>query len=368
MTLSQRAVDHERDLFCKMANVGTSRRALDKLQDAYLRSTAVRHVAAHRVGIKRGLAPELVELICQNLNPFVPCNEPINRLKIAKPEGGFRTVNDFGPFRRALDMIQARLLEARFTPHPNLYSIRGRGQPQACARIFTDLQQIGGHFFAVTMDVENAFGSVDGSKIVQSVPVPRAPLRHALSLPSTSISSINLGSGDTAGLPQGSTASNSIMAFVLQPLLTDLPNTALSYLYVDDFLGFADSEGAAVELTNALAAALKKIPGHLKPGSLSISPITEGFDYLGYNFRRRSDGTVKPSISQKSWNRMIAKCDYKARRGSSLDALIQYGDDWQKSFPLALPTEAEKQGFGSWPIEAFWEEHGSAARMLAQAT
>lgn len=364
MTLNQRAFDHERDLFRKMRDVGTSHRALDKLQDAYLRSSGVRDVAAHRVGIKLGLAPEFVELISQTLNPFVPCNEPINRLKIAKPEGGFRTVNDFGPFRRALDMIQTRLLQARFTPHPNLYSIRGRGQSQACARIFTDLQQIGGHFFAVTMDVENAFGSVDGSKVIQSVPVPRAPLRYALSLPSTSLSSINLGSGDTAGLPQGSTASNSIMAFVLQPLLTDLPNTALSYLYVDDFLGFADSESAAVELTYALAAALKKIPGHLKPGFLSISPINEGFDYLGYNFRRRSDDTVKMSISQKSWSRMIAKCGHKAQRGSPLDGLIQYGDDWLKSFPLVLPTEAEKQELAGWPIEAFWEVHGSAARML----
>jgi len=201
------------------------------------------------------------------------------------------------------------------------------------------------------MDVNDAYGSVDLGEAALLLPVPARLLRYVLSIPSTMI---NLGSGDTVGLPQGSTASNLAMTMILQPLLEDLPNTVRSYLYVDDFLGFCNSEGAAVELKHALAAALTTMPGHLKPRFLSSAPIAEGFDYLGYHFRRKPDGTLVIEISEKSVNRMMAKSAFRARKGWSLEDLTQYGDDWPHSFPLAVLDEGEKEYFASLPPEAFW--------------
>jgi hypothetical protein len=355
MTLTMEgAFDRERELFRKMQDVGPSRRALRNAQDAYLRSSVVRLVAAERAGKKLGLTAQEVKLISQTLNPFARCNETVEIREIAKPEGGHRKVNDFGPYRRALDHMQARLLQARFTPHPHVYSVSGRGRDRACEQVAMDLQQIGGQCFAVTMDVADAYGSVDLGKVARLFPVPTAPLRNALSIPSMPLTTINLGSSDTVGLPQGSTASNLIMTMILRPLLEDLSNTVRSYLYVDDFLGFCDSEGAAVELKHALAAVLTKMPGHLKPRFLSSAPIAEGFDYLGYNFRRNPDDTLAIEISQKSVTRMMDKSTFRARNGWSLDSLTQYGDDWPHSFPLAVLDEGEKEYFASLPPEAFW--------------
>jgi len=321
----------ERDLFRHMAGAGSKRKRKDA-QETYVKSSAVRKVAAVRALSKLGLTitESNVLEIAECANPFSPCGEPIKVIKLPKPSGGVRTIHSFGPIRRAADFMAARMLRACFAPHADQYAARGRGRHMACEAIAREFNNPKNEWrYAIIGDLKDAYGSID---LEQSCNAGRLPIPFkAFSY----LSHPHSFGAKLAGIPQGAAVGSPVLAMILHPVLDQMPHDGKPFNYEDDFAVLCGTEPAAAGIKQALADALHALPGCFAPKFLDVEDVREGFDYLGYRFMTPEPGQVQIGIASKSVQRLWEHAFERANAGAAVDDLRSYVEKWKTAFSLA---------------------------------
>jgi RNA-directed DNA polymerase len=113
-------------------------------------------------------------------------------------------------------------------------------------------------------------------------------------------------------------------------LLTRYPKRGKKYCkvnfvrYADDLIVTADSEETAQEIKDLLKTFLKERGLELSDDKTLITNITEGFDFLGWNFRKYRDKLlIKPS--KESIQKFVEK----------ISQTIKSGNGWSQEFLIA---------------------------------
>jgi len=108
--------------------------------------------------------------------------------------------------------------------------------------------------------------------------------------------------------------------------------------YADDFIVTADSEETAKEIVELLRRFLDEIGLELSEEKTWITHVDDGFDFLGWNFRKyKGKRLIKPS--KKSIERVTHK----------IGDVIKNGKAWKRYFLLSS---------GNWVLENHIEHRG----------
>lgn len=105
------------------------RKLLRSKQFALLQDTAI-GVKAKQIGDATRAS---LENLAANLDPFKPCYEPMRQREVEK-DGRTRTVDMFGPIKRARQQLVADIVRHTNPPRANQYMLRG-GIPAALAAV-----------------------------------------------------------------------------------------------------------------------------------------------------------------------------------------------------------------------------------------
>ena len=246
-------------------------------------------------------------------------------------EHEFRPIMDFGIENRGLQILVRRVLQAQADIHPHQFSAHG-GRPAAGKTIVEALDE--GYVWAAEIDIINCFSSFDGERVAGLLPVPEEVTQKVITARHLNIKPGNINnwigpanesvdneetSGPLAdalaearrGLPQGSAVSHLVVDLLLATTISNLSGNGKVVGYVDNFLVMAKEKNDAVSMTNALRDALKEHPaGPLWPKSVGLAFARDGFDFLGYTFRRKNGNvSVTPSA------RNLSKFEHEFSRG-----------------------------------------------------
>jgi Reverse transcriptase (RNA-dependent DNA polymerase) len=305
-----------------------------------------------------------VKSVAGLLDLWKPCREPVQTTEIPKDNGEMRPIVTFGPERLARDLMLHRMLQARFTPHPDQFNLKGRGRDRAINHIINSAQGAEGRHVVVA-DFRDAYGSI-GREILDELPVPSRWLHNALIANVPCVNRQSLGAETNRGVPQGAAASSLILAAALKPLLDQLPSVSRNCLYGDDYCGVCPSEDAAAETRDAFEVALGNLHGLFVPKHLGIYSLTEGFNFLGYVIWKDATGSVRVEISDNSVEKFLSELLRRAEANLPLENLTKYKDSWLDSYPNAQDGDGYREIIHSYAQEALIIVECSRLSQLAQ--
>jgi hypothetical protein len=293
-------------------------------------------------------------------------DEPVRTVAIAKPNGGQRLLQIFGPRRKAANNLIAGILKIVLPVNQVEYCERGRGRTAAIGKLRDLMMDPAITHIAVT-DVKDFYSTIRGAELVQCLPLPSAVtngvvlgrtvpqqkedeahgcpsgVRAGLPLQGDlpNLTHYPLLAADPQGLPQGAPTSGLIASRVALAGLGALPFQDRLFLYADDMAAGARGMEEAESIRTELGAICASCP--VGPLSLTshIIPKTEAVSFLGYALRFRPlDGDVRIVPDWKSFQRFKAKSAAlhagAEDEGTSYQkwAADDYRDRWLKAFPL----------------------------------
>jgi len=248
----------------------------------------------------------------------------------------------------------ARMLKARLKQDQGQFAIKGRGTKAAIQFVLEALVKQKWRWI-VTADIRNAYPSAT-EWAMKTLPIPYIAMEWTY----------GLGWKSDPGLLQGASASSPALAMILQPVLENLPTTARTALYVDDFIAVCPSKAAAEEVVHALKQGLAMCPGDFHLKCLNVLHAKDGFSYLGYEIQVAKNGKVTTHISDTAWVRLNNRCEELALKGYSIKELHRYVNDWRQSFPLAKLRSEDKLWLKLLPGEAWLTINQELAKSLEE--
>jgi hypothetical protein len=284
------------------------------LTKIYLQSYDAKLVATERAyrAVQKHLRPDpaLIPLIAKGLNPWQGTTEKAILYFKEKPHQPhhFRPIHSFRIEHRALQYLARPLLKIRADLNSNQYTLKGVHEAiKRVAGLMAD-----GHQWAIETDITNCFGSFDGHKVANLLPLPKQVTNNSLIAETLSIEytpywATYFGpvSNDVdqflqpeladarQGLPQGSATSTLIAEMLLAPIFSQLPAGAIAVGYADNILVMAKTEEEVVSVTLALWSALKAHPaGQLRPKEPKIFEPGDPIEFLGHQMERWG-GTIR---------------------------------------------------------------------------
>jgi hypothetical protein len=312
------------------------RRQLRYLIQQYLASfdarIAATTLAARKMRWDRRPNKTEIEIAAETLNAFHGTCEEVRLELIRKGPNAFRPTLNFGIENRALQHLVLPVLYAVAELYPRQFATRG-GLPAAIAQVVKAMRA--GHLYAREIDIKNFYGSFDGNKLVDLVPVQKKVIERVLLsehldiVPSTlhhimsCVGPADTGRGEGVplqkyladarrGIPQGSAASPILAEMLLAPLLFQVPagDAFAVVAYADNILVMAKSESDADAMTESLGLALKKHPaGQLWP-TIKAFPAGGPIDFLGHRLTGHGDA-VRIQPTPENWE----KFEHKMNRG-----------------------------------------------------
>jgi hypothetical protein len=275
------------------------------------------------------------------------CGEKIYVTSAPKPDGGHRVIHKFGPVRSAESLAIAWVIKSNRSLYRHDLSLGG-GMNDVAEKVLTLINQGYKHFGV--FDVVDFFGSIDGEKAREILPLPKQVTQAVifpnekgplLIDPMSEMTTVQA----RRGLPQGARASNLVAAVLSGVALEGLDGSPKFPLFRDDGLIAAqDAKEAEVHL-DALRSLLKGCPfGPLKLKTAEVRALEEGVSFVGYLYKRLPNGElyVGPSMSGRARmrNKMLAKCLSATVEKIEITAQSYY-EHWKKNRKLWTVTEGD---------------------------
>lgn len=226
----------------------------------------------------------------------------INKIgKNKKRPLGIPTMHD-----RAIQSLYALALEPVAETMSDIRSFgfrKHRSTKDACQQIFLSLSKKNSAQWILEGDIKGCFDNINHQWLLTNVPMDKSILTQFLKAGFVYERHLN---PTKAGTPQGGIISpllaNMTLDGIEKLLMAKYPkrgkNTKkVNFIrYADDFIVTANLEETAREIRDVITAFLKERGLELSDDKTLITNINEGFDFLGWNFRKyKGKLLIKPS-------------------------------------------------------------------------
>lgn len=298
-------------------------RKVRQLQRLVTRSTSAKAIAIKRVTENRGhktpgidgeswSTPESKWRALNTLTVRGYRAKPLRRVHIPKASGGNRPLGIPTMRDRATQALFLLALEpvAETTGDFNSYGFRPlRSTKDAMAQCCNALSRPSSPQWVLEGDIRGCFDNISHEWLLKHVPLERRVIRQWLK--AGIVEDKNL-YPTTAGTPQGG---------IISPVLANLTLDGIETLlderfsrrrkvncirYADDWIVTGDSQETVETAKRLIKAFLSERGLELSETKTKITHISEGFDFLGWTFRKfGSDWDMKPSKGSKK--RLYAK-------------------------------------------------------------
>jgi RNA-directed DNA polymerase len=222
-------------------------------------------------------------------------------------------------YDRAIQSLYALALEPIAETMSDIRSFgfrKHRSTRDACQQIFLCLSKKNSAQWILEGDIKGCFDNINHQWLLTSIPVEKPIITQFLKAGFIYKRHLN---PTKAGTPQGGIISpllaNMTLDGIEKLLLVKYPkrcknSTKVNFIrYADDFIVTANSEETAKEIQDMITAFLKERGLELSDDKTLITNINEGFDFLGWNFRKYNGKLlIKPSKkSIKRFNEVISQ-------------------------------------------------------------
>jgi RNA-directed DNA polymerase len=228
-------------------------------------------------------------------------------------------------YDRAMQCLYSLALEpiAEITSDPRSFGFRKfRSTKDSCQQIFLCLSRKNSAQWILEGDIKGCFDHINHQWLLDNIPMDKSILTQFLKAGFVYKRHLN---PTKAGTPQGGLISpilaNMALDGIENLLLTRYPigrkHCKVNFVrYADDLIVTADSEKTAHDIKNLLKTFLKERGLELSDDKTVITNIAEGFDFLGWNFRKyRGKLLIKPS--RKSIQKFVEKISQTIKTGKS---------------------------------------------------
>ncbi len=305
----------------------------------YAKALAVRRVAEqnkgkHTPGVDKVLWPSAkakMEAV-HELNIGKYRSKPLRRIYIPKKNGKLRPLSIPTMYDRAMQALYALALDPiqEATADPNSYGFRiGRSCQDAESRIHLLMSSSRKPEWVLEGDIKGCFDNFSHQWMMENIPMDKHVLKEFIKAGYVFENQLF---PTEKGSPQGGVISPILANMVLNGMerlvKSQFPKANLTR-FADDFVVVVDSPRTAEDVKNILEPFLTERGLELSQEKTLITHIDDGFDFLGWNFRKHAvNGKKKLFVrpSRKSLDSIMAvlkECTSRKTVNTSQDDIIE---------------------------------------------